>query len=81
MNFAFATCDRHRAFEFLKKLCPEIDIIKANDLLNLVEADEIRICDPDFHNGQIILGKNAKEDTIERTRLALEKSGIIFGEV
>lgn len=82
MSFAFATCERNRALTFLKKLYPssivadEDDSVK--DLLDIIEADEIRVCDPDFHGGQIIQGTNWKEDTQERATAALRKSGLAF---
>ena len=56
--FAFATCEKERALTFLQKLYPNCNNIPevAVDLIRLVEADTIRICDPDFHGGQIIAG-------------------------
>jgi hypothetical protein len=80
MNLAFATCNRVMALKHLKKLYPSSDVSdeSVKDLLDIIEADEIRVCDPDFHGGQIIEGNNHKPDTTERTRLALEKSGLWF---
>lgn len=83
MSFAFATCDRHRALGFLKNLYPE-HVVEDTDtsvkaLLDIVEADELRVCDPDFHGGQIIEGKNFNGTTAERATEALRKSGLPFG--
>jgi hypothetical protein len=47
-------------------------------LLDIIEADEIRVCDPDFHGGKIIQGKNWKDDTEARAYAALVKSGLSF---
>lgn len=82
MTFAFATCERRRALEFLQKLYPSTEVSDTDesvkDLLDIIEADEIRVCDPDFHRGQIIQSTNWKDDTAERTKAALEKSGLDF---
>lgn len=85
MSFAFATCERHRALEFLKKLYPSSVVedteSSIKDLLDIIEADEIRVCDPDFHRGEIIEGRNFKADTTERATAALVKSGLQFGRI
>lgn len=82
MAFAFATCERQRALEFLKKLYPSTELTDTNesvkDLLDIIEADEMRVCDPDFHKGSMIYGKNSKPDTASRTQAALEKAGLLF---
>ena len=82
MSFAFATCDRNRALEFLKKLYPSSTVedteSSVKDLLDIIQADELRVCDPDFHGGQIIEGRNYKEDTAQRATAALTKSGLVF---
>lgn len=83
MSFAFATCDRRSALEFLKKLYPS-HVVEDSDesvksLLDIVEADELRICDPDYHGGQIIQGHKWRDDTQERATAALKKSGLPFG--
>lgn len=81
-SFAFATCERHRALGFLRKLNPSTELHdspeSAGDLLDIIEADELRVCDPDFHGGSIIQGKNWKGDTAERATAALTKAGIPF---
>jgi len=83
MSFAFATCERRRALEFLKKLYPSHRVEDADDsvkdLLDIIEADELRVCDPEFHSGEIIEGRNMKADTFERATAALKKSGLPFG--
>lgn len=82
-TFAFATCDRKNALGFLKKLYPSYVVedteasVKA--LLDIVEADELRVCDPDFHGGSIIEGPNFRADTAERATTALKQSGLPFG--
>jgi hypothetical protein len=82
MSFAFATCERKRALEFLKKLYPSSVVDDTDesvkDLLDIIEADEIRVCDPDYHGGQIIQSTNWKDDTYERATAALKKSGLVF---
>lgn len=80
--FAFATCDRTNALEFLRKLYPSHEVndseVSAKLLLDIIEADELRVCDPDFHGGQIIEGKNFRPDTAERATAALEHAGLSF---
>lgn len=84
MSFAFATCDRRNALSFLKKLYPSSVVEdteeSVKDLLSIIEADEVRICDPDCHGGQIIQGANWTDTTHERTTAALKKSGLAFGD-
>lgn len=82
MSFAFATCERKRALEFLKKLYPSSVVEDADDsvkdLLDIIEADEIRVCDPDYHGGQIIQSGNWNDTTHDRATAALKKSGMVF---
>lgn len=82
MSFAFATCERKRALEFLKKLYPSSVVDDTDesvkDLLDIIEADEIRVCDPDYHGGQIIQSGNWNDTTHERATAALKKSGLVF---
>ena len=84
MSFAFATCNRQNALQFLKKLYPSNTVedteASVKDLLDIIEADEIRICDPDSHGGQIIQSTNWNDTTHERATAALKKSGLTFGE-
>lgn len=82
MSFAFATCNRQSALGFLKKLYPS-SIVEdtpesVKSLLDIIEADELRICDPEFHGGQIIEGKKFRADTAERATAALKSSGLVF---
>lgn len=61
MSFAFATCERGRALGFLKKLYPSVEVKDegdVSDVLDFVERDVIRICDPDFHGGTVVPGNN-----------------------
>jgi hypothetical protein len=62
MNLVFATCERRRALGFLRKLYPGCAVDdtpgSAGPLLDLVEADVLRISDPDFHGGTVFPGKN-----------------------
>ena len=82
MSFAFATCDRRNALRFLQKLHPSTPLAdtpeRAGDLLDIIEADEIRVCDPDYHGGQMIQGKNWRDDTMQRATAALKKAGVVF---
>lgn len=82
MSFAFATCERKRALEFLKKLYPSSVVDDTDesvkDLLDIIEADEIRVCDPDYHGGQIIQSGNWNDTTHERATAVLRKSGLVF---
>jgi hypothetical protein len=81
-GFAFATCERQRALEFLKKLYPSANVTdtadSVKDLLDIIESDEIRVCDPAFHNGQIIQSYNWNDTTYDRAHAALVKSGLTF---
>ncbi len=67
MGFSFATCERGRALGFLKAVYPKSEITdtpeSAKDLLDLVEADIVRIQDPAMHgpNPQIIPSTNYDE--------------------
>lgn len=62
----FATCERHRALEFLQKQEPELNLTdspeSAGPLLDLVQADLIRVQDPAYHNPcQVVPGNNWDE--------------------
>lgn len=80
MSFAFATCERKKALSFLKKIYPENDVSEDNisDLLDLIERDEVRVTDPDFHRGELILGQNSNDQTINKATDALVKAGLSF---
>ena len=82
MNISFATCDRRNALRFLQKLHSSTKLSdtheNASDLLDIIEADEIRVCDPDCHGGQMIQGKNWKDSTMQRAAAALKKAGVVF---
>lgn len=67
MSIQFVTCDRRRALEFIRRSWPKIIIEDtpkdAKPILDLIEADIIRIGDPDYHPvGMIVPGKNYKAD-------------------
>ena len=73
MGFHFATCQRHRAMEFLQDLYPNQIISdtagNAKELLDFVEKDIVRIQDPKMHKpAQIIPGKNWDEEHREAVR-------------
>lgn len=68
MIFQFATCNRKTALEFLRKFYPSRtleDEGKTKAVLDLVEADIIRIPDPEYHNGKIFLSQNCDESKKE----------------
>lgn len=56
----FATCERDTALRFLAKLYPsrvvEDTLDSAKELLDLIEADIVRVTDPAYHGGQIVPG-------------------------
>ena len=59
--FSFATCDKERAFHFIRKMYPDRNLTREYlfPLLKLVEKDIIRVQDPDFHQPcRIIEGTN-----------------------
>lgn len=63
--FHFATCDRHRALEFIRAVYPSktISADDAGPLLDFIEKDIVRIQDPMMHGNspQIIPGTNWDE--------------------
>jgi hypothetical protein len=70
MNFQFATCDRQNALGFLRKLFPYrgqsiTDTGTVKDVLDLVEADKIRVLDPEFHLGGITQSKATDAEWLE----------------
>jgi hypothetical protein len=76
MSFEFATCDRNRALGFLRQVYPSSTIEDSADsagpMLDLVEADIIRIQDPMMHGPriQVSAGKNWREDAEKRAEIA-----------
>jgi hypothetical protein len=62
MNIRFETCERRRALEYLQVFYPSRNLKdegKTKALLDLVEADIIRIPDPKYHpSGQVYPNKN-----------------------
>lgn len=74
-EFAFATCERERALTFLQQLYPNGNVTadSAREMLDLVEADIIRILDPNCHRGGAI--QSSKWDDVkadEYTRIMRE---------
>lgn len=67
MLIEFATCERSRALGFLQRVYPKATITdskeSAGPLLDLVEADVVRIQDPTMYGNQIAVrpGKNWDE--------------------
>lgn len=81
MRIQFATCERPRALEFLRKLYPSHPVEDtpedAGPLLDLVQADKLRIQDPGFHKpAQVVPGK--KFNT--RDRNAMKEVCRVFHE-
>jgi hypothetical protein len=66
MSITFATCDRHRALGFMKKLYPNCAVEdtkeSAGPVLDFVAADIIRIGDPDFHSGAVFPSKGSPDE-------------------
>lgn len=64
MNIEFATCERHRALAFIRKVYPSKTITDTSDcagpLLDLVEQDIVRVQDPMMYGGRIAVSPNAK---------------------
>lgn len=75
MGIYFATCERKRALEFIKKVYPGRTITdtpdSAGQLLDFVEKDIVRIQDPMMHGNKIevIPGKNWNEDPETRKKI------------
>ena len=63
MQIEFATCERHRALEFIQRVYPSKTITDTPDcagpLLDLVERDIVRIQDPAMYGNQIAVSPNA----------------------
>ena len=89
MKLQFATCNRKTALGFLQKLYPDNTITdtdnSAKDILDLVEADIVRIPDPYFHGPAVAIFPSKNWDETKRTeytttlkdfhRKALKESG------
>ena len=75
----FATCERHRALEFLKKLYPSQEITDtkdcAGDFLDLVAKDIVRVQDPMMHGlrCQVIPGNNWSESYTQEVLTSIAK--------
>jgi hypothetical protein len=76
MHIEFATCDRRRALEFIRKVYPSREVTdtpeSAGPLLDLVEKDVMRIQDPMMYgmNIQAVPGKNWVESPELRAEMA-----------
>ncbi len=79
MTFQFATCERHRALEFLQKLYPSRVVTDAPEsagkVLDYVEKDIIRIPDPFVHGSRVAVypSKNWKPELQKEVYEALMK--------
>jgi hypothetical protein len=65
MGFQFATRNREMAMHHLAKCYPSAEITDevVAELMPLIEADVVRVQDPDFHQpAQIVPGTNWTED-------------------
>ena len=75
MNIEFATCERHRALEFIRRVYPSKVITdtpeSAGALLDFVEKDIVRIQDPMMYGSKIAVtpGKNWVEDAVTRSEI------------
>jgi len=63
MNIEFATCERHRALQFIQQVYPNKVITDTPDcagpLLDFVEKDIVRIQDPMMYGKTIAVSPNA----------------------
>lgn len=76
MSFAFATCDRKRALDFLQRSFPDkglSDEGAVKDVLDLVEADIIRVGDPDFHGRGRIYPQASYEENADKCLKAMNR--------
>ena len=75
MNIEFATCERKRALEYIKRVYSSKTITDTADsagpLLDFVEKDLVRIQDPTMYGKQIqvVPGKNWKENSDIRKQI------------
>ena len=71
MLLQFATCERPRALRFLQKLYPSCTVAdtpeSAGPVLDYVEADIIRIGDPDHHRGAVFASKGTPDQIAAAT--------------
>ena len=77
MKIRFATCERSRALNFLKKLYPSKEVTEENAkaVLDFVEQDCFRIPDPDMHGSRVGIypSKNWDESRRDDYIAALKK--------
>ena len=66
----FATCNREMALGFLRQLYPNGDITDTDDsaraVLDLVEADIIRIPDPNMHGQRVGIFPSKNWDSVKK---------------
>jgi len=79
MSFQFATCNRIRALGFIQADRPNVTDTpeSAGPILDLIEADLIRVVDPDCHTGGVVPGKKWDES---RRDEVFTLCGLIFGK-
>lgn len=75
MNIEFATCDRKRALGFIRKVYPsstiEDSIEGAGLLLDLVEADVVRVQDPMMYGSRISIVPSKNFDEAMRAEVII----------
>ena len=77
MRIAFATCEVHRALEFINQVYPSYEDLTEKDipkLRALLEKDIVRVQDPNFHQPcQIIAGNNYSEEYDKKIGEAIQE--------
>lgn len=78
MIVQFATCERWRALQFLKRLYPSVTIEdseeSAKEILDFIESDVVRITDPDMHRGAMVSDKNWDDSLRDKVIAATNKA-------
>lgn len=74
MNIEFATCERHRALEYMKRVYPSRTISdtpeSAKPILDLIDQDILRLQDPMMYGGRIALVPGTNWDEARREEIA-----------
>ena len=72
MNIQFATCNRHSALEYIKRVYPDNVITDTDDcakpLLDLVQEDYLRIQDPMMYGNRIGIMPGKRFDKCELSK-------------
>lgn len=80
MHIEFATCERHRALQFIQKVYPSKTITDTPDsagpLLDYVEKDIVRIQDPMMYGSTIAISPGTNWDESKRDEIV--KAAKIF---